>query len=119
MTNFSPIKKRSKQDSENNTVRIEFLPILCELNVPLLYIPLDAPSLTLKHSSAYGMHIHLSKARRDIERIEKSKVFRPLAESKSTKVYLNQVIIIDLEKMSTWLTEYVGMVCFRSFSLEH
>ncbi|EJD04012.1 uncharacterized protein FOMMEDRAFT_106414 [Fomitiporia mediterranea MF3/22] len=49
-----------------------------------------APSLTLRHSPSHGLHVHIAKPRKDAERLEKSRYFMPLAESKSTKTYFNQ-----------------------------
>lgn len=52
----------------------------------------DAPSLTLRSSSNnLGLHVHVSKPRRDLERIRRSKKFIVIAESGSTKSYFNQV----------------------------
>ncbi|KAL5535471.1 hypothetical protein ACEPAF_3565 [Sanghuangporus sanghuang] len=50
----------------------------------------DAPSLTLRHSPSHGLHVHLAKPRRDAERLDKSRHFVQLAESRSTKTYFNQ-----------------------------
>lgn len=51
---------------------------------------LDAPSLTLRTSPAYGMHVHLAKKREQGE-LNKAEAFISIAESGTTKCYFNQV----------------------------
>ncbi|KAJ7102187.1 muts domain V-domain-containing protein [Mycena belliarum] len=55
-----------------------------------LQLRYDAPSLTLRSSPAHGMHVHLSKAKRDRTKISKHKGFVSIAESTTTKCYFYQ-----------------------------
>jgi hypothetical protein len=57
----------------------------------------DAPSLTLRSSlSSLGLHVHIAKPRRDLEKIMKSKNLVLLSESASTKSYFYQVRVVNL-----------------------
>ncbi|KAF9499857.1 hypothetical protein BDN71DRAFT_1480497 [Pleurotus eryngii] len=49
----------------------------------------NAPSLTLRTSPAYGMHVHLAKKREQGE-LNKAEAFISIAESGTTKCYFNQ-----------------------------
>ncbi|KAF7437022.1 DNA mismatch repair ATPase msh1 [Pleurotus ostreatus] len=49
----------------------------------------NAPSLTLRTSPAYGMHVHLAKKREQGE-LNKAEAFISIAESGTTKSYFNQ-----------------------------
>ncbi|TFK40961.1 muts domain V-domain-containing protein [Crucibulum laeve] len=50
----------------------------------------DAPSLTLRSSPAQGLHVHLSKARRDQTKINRDPDFIAIAESATTKCFFNK-----------------------------
>ncbi|KAL0950920.1 hypothetical protein HGRIS_007677 [Hohenbuehelia grisea] len=50
----------------------------------------NAPSLTLRTSAGQGMHVHLSRPKRDQSLLNKSDDFITIAESGSTKSYFNQ-----------------------------
>ncbi|KAF8641063.1 hypothetical protein AX17_000707 [Amanita inopinata Kibby_2008] len=50
----------------------------------------DAPSLSLRMSPAHGLHVHLSKARRDQTKLNGSSEFICITESASTKCYFNK-----------------------------
>lgn len=52
---------------------------------------IDAPSLTLRHSSQHGFYLHIGKIKRDDSVISQSSEVISVAKSKSTRVYLHTV----------------------------
>ncbi|KAF8222260.1 hypothetical protein L208DRAFT_608417 [Tricholoma matsutake] len=81
-------------------IKPEFSPTLSMLHVTLrelfqnreqlekdLQLRYDAPSLTLRASPAYGMHVHIGKAKRDQHKLNAASEFVTIAESASTQCY--------------------------------
>jgi DNA mismatch repair ATPase MutS len=60
------------------------------MRLRLFKLSTGAPSLTLRTSGQQGMHVHLSRARRDQARLNEADAFVKLAESASTKTYVFQ-----------------------------
>lgn len=52
-----------------------------------LQLQYEAPSLTLRSSPALGMHVHLSKAKRDKKQLDATPTFISISESGTTKSY--------------------------------
>ncbi|CCM02790.1 uncharacterized protein FIBRA_04901 [Fibroporia radiculosa] len=50
----------------------------------------DAPSLTLRSSPGYGMHIHIARGKRDSAKLNASSLFVPISQNNSTNVYLHK-----------------------------
>ncbi|EKM60914.1 uncharacterized protein PHACADRAFT_82590 [Phanerochaete carnosa HHB-10118-sp] len=50
----------------------------------------NAPSLTLRSSPGYGMHVHIAKAKRDVAKIRAESLFIPILESASTSNFFLQ-----------------------------
>ncbi|KII93351.1 hypothetical protein PLICRDRAFT_49405 [Plicaturopsis crispa FD-325 SS-3] len=50
----------------------------------------DAPSLTLRSSPGYGMHVHVARAKRDQTKLQFSPLFSNIAESGSTSAFFHQ-----------------------------
>ncbi|KZT74786.1 hypothetical protein DAEQUDRAFT_742256 [Daedalea quercina L-15889] len=47
----------------------------------------DAPSLTLRSSPGYGMHVHIGRGKRDSAKLKASDLFVPISESGSTNTF--------------------------------
>ncbi|EAU92915.2 MutS2 protein [Coprinopsis cinerea okayama7 len=96
----------SSRDTQANsewTINPQFSPKLFSLYATLhdlqrqkqdmedrLRINYAAPSLTLRSSAQQGMHVHLSRAKRDQGKLNDDPAFVKLAETASTKCYLYQ-----------------------------
>lgn len=65
-----------------------------------------ATALTLRHNASHGLHVHLVKPRRDTGKLAASKEFVQISESRSTKVFMNQVIPCAA-RSTTSLNSYV------------
>ncbi|KAA1468629.1 hypothetical protein DENSPDRAFT_771023 [Dentipellis sp. KUC8613] len=50
----------------------------------------SAPSLTLRSSTIHGLHVHISKPKRDAARIKASKLFASISQSLSTSSFFHQ-----------------------------
>jgi hypothetical protein len=66
----------------------------CNSFFKLKTLSLDAPSLSLRASPAYGMHVHLARAKRDQAKLNAVDEFVTIAESGSTRCYFFKVHLI-------------------------
>ncbi|TDL28538.1 hypothetical protein BD410DRAFT_893532 [Rickenella mellea] len=66
----------------------------------------DAPSLTLRSSPSLGIHVHIAKPRRDLDRLKRSQRFVAISESNSTKSFFNQ----EWFKLGSSIVETMGAI---------